>query len=173
MGSGPGPLPRPHWPSLPGWTGPTREGSGTPGSTAVKRSVSVPSAGLTREVGQQQPVPRGSWERPAAGLVRVTHFAGVGLFSPPRTSGLCGGQSAAVCFHGLCDNPPPTERCEEGPGGSRRRTEPGLVTDSLPRQSVGVGGWHRSPVWPGSRQAFHEEMSVSRGNRTSTEWCSL
>lgn len=51
----------------------------------------------------------------------------------------------------------------------------GLMTDSLPRRSVGVGGWQRPPVsiWSGSKQAFCVGMPVSRGNRMSKEWCSL
>lgn len=39
---------------------------------------------------------------------------------------------------------------------------PGLVTKSLLKQSVGVGGWQRSPVWSGSKWAFCVEMPVSR-----------
>lgn len=50
---------------------------------------------------------------------------------------------------------------------------PAFVTNSLPRQSVGVGGWQHSPVWSGSKRAFCFEMPVSRGNQMSKEWCSL
>lgn len=76
-------------------------------------------------------------------------------------------------FDGLCDNPPPIGRVGRVPVAPGEGQSPGLVTDSLPRQSVGVGGWQRSPIWPGSRQAFREETPVSRGNQTSKECCSL
>lgn len=54
-----------------------------------------------------------------------------------------------------------------------RGQSPALVTNSLPRQSVGVGGWQLSPVWSGSEWAFCVEMPVSRGNQMRKEWCSL